>query len=719
MKSMQRKASSTPASNSSDDPATPRPQLTRQYSEHVHDQEGIEKESHRTIEYSLREKASGVVATATALAAMLKREKTVKLDDVCTKAMQLVDHAADFRSEVTSVANDLRHEIAQNAAAFRDAVPTVCEVANTVKRAEVPTFITQSPLLFGLFVQPPQWPPARISVASFPRRMSMPLAFITVIGVLLLGASTLSILILPFFLPLLMLLVPLFVPVLLLLRSRRKAARAQADLRQKEAEAEASVADWREEPARYYSTNTKVSSERRRREAEDLIDAINGRAPWQQLSAFNSYILSATGLAVYGCGVVAATHVGGLRALERHGLNYEQLTTLAGVSAGAVVVAMLAVGCRAEELNQIIQGLDFTRLARPEIGSILRIAVDFLLSLGGGGGGGGGQAALHLGGGGRSDGSDKPPFTIAGLLAERGHGPGVNSGSVLEQMIGEALRTRCGEAEITLAGVQRRFGKRLVLITTEMDTGKERRLTPEADPELPVRVAVRMSMGIPGVFEPLKYQGHVYCDGGLINDFPMNALPEGGRLGLCVKQKEYYFYNMSPLERLLGEAQLKASPRPAAELGDAQSTLWRSGVYPTQGIIDFATTTINIMMDANLALQIEKAENAARQHLGSQWGLHGGLHEQHTTRDEQRHDLFALAPQILTLCSGGLQPFDFSLKRHQHHEMYLAGQLMVHLHACQLPEPHELPSIMSDEQKLKALLFVLYLEYPPAGTQNV
>merc|ERR1711879_53424 len=99
---------------------------------------------------------------------------------------------------------------------------------------------------------------------------------------------------------------------------------------------------------------------------------------------------------------------------------------------------------------------------------------------------------------------------------------------------------------------------------------------------------------------------------------------------------------MSPLERLLGEAQLKASPRPAAELGDAQSTLWRSGVYPTQGIIDFATTTINIMMDANLALQIEKAENAARPHLGSQWGLHGGLHEQHTTRDEQRHDLFVL-----------------------------------------------------------------------------
>ena len=36
--------------------------------------------------------------------------------------------------------------------------------------------------------------------------------------------------------------------------------------------------------------------------------------------------------------------------------------------------------------------------------------------------------------------------------------------------------------------------------------------------------------------EPLRYQGHVYCDGGMTNDFPMNALPEGpGRLGLMVR----------------------------------------------------------------------------------------------------------------------------------------------------------------------------------------
>ena len=80
-------------------------------------------------------------------------------------------------------------------------------------------------------------------------------------------------------------------------------------------------------------------------------------------------------------------------------------------------------------------------------------------------------------------------------------------------------------------------GKRLVILACELDSGRERRFTPETDPELPVRVAVRMSMGVPGLMEPFRYRGHVYCDGGMCNDFPMNALPEAEtRIGLMVRR---------------------------------------------------------------------------------------------------------------------------------------------------------------------------------------
>ena len=89
-----------------------------------------------------------------------------------------------------------------------------------------------------------------------------------------------------------------------------------------------------------------------------------------------------------------------------------------------------------------------------------------------------------------------------------------------------------------------RFGKRLIIVVTELDTGNERHLTPEEDPHLPVRVAVRMSMGVPGLMEPVAYRGHVYCDGGMTNDFPIDALPDepGKRIGLVVRTAEWISY---------------------------------------------------------------------------------------------------------------------------------------------------------------------------------
>lgn len=54
--------------------------------------------------------------------------------------------------------------------------------------------------------------------------------------------------------------------------------------------------------------------------------------------------------------------------------RYSKLQTLAGVSCGSVVVAMLAVGCGAEELFAIVQSLPFQKLFRPELGALMRAA---------------------------------------------------------------------------------------------------------------------------------------------------------------------------------------------------------------------------------------------------------------------------------------------------------------------------------------------------------
>jgi hypothetical protein len=93
------------------------------------------------------------------------------------------------------------------------------------------------------------------------------------------------------------------------------------------------------------------------------------------------------------------------------------------------------------------------------------------------------------------------------------------------------------------------------------------------------------------------------------------------------------------------------------------------------------------MMDANLDLQIDAARKAARRAKGgkaasrreqllSSIGIREAPAEESPVSEDVfgRGDVFELAPQILTLCSGALQPFDFGLSAEQHTELFLAGQ---------------------------------------------
>ena len=665
---------------------------------------------------------------AEALASALKPEvdKPIKLEDLTDKAQAVIGAsqaaAKAARASVT--------EILTTAQTLVDTIPTTNQIATTISNAELPAkFVQAPPFLFGLFVPPPRWPPRRHTVATFIRAAWLPIAIVVGVVSLCVGLFVVLMVILPLLLPLLLLLLPIALPLLYLYHRRKTETNAAAArAAQEEREAFFSFA---EKPTAFFSTSTAASRARRIRAAEAILADVSSRAVGQHPTGFNQHVSSATGLAIYGCGVLAATHVGALRALERHGLNYDKVTTYAGVSAGAVVVAMLAVGCCAEELQTLIQRLDFQALVKPELGSLLRAAANLLLG-----------SFLKRAVDGPSE-----------ELLERGNGPGVNSGKVLEDLVGEALRTRTGSSDITLGGVRERYGKRLVLIAAELDSGKERRFTPESDPNLPVRVAVRMSMGIPGAFEPFAYQGHVYCDGGMINDFPITALPDKDhRLGLCVKQKAYVSYNMGSFEEVIGTKQLNSYPKDLREqLCGAQSRLWSEGAYPTRELIDYATSCVNIMMDANLDLQIEMARKAKRRaefeatlnelpaahqqrpaekQLSSPFGREaddfvadeasptsvprgaalGASLSSLAAYDSHRGDVFELAPEILTLCSGSLQPFDFALTPEQHHELYLAGQLFTHLYAAHLHDGASTPTL-SPEQKLKALLFVLQLGY--------
>ena len=54
-----------------------------------------------------------------------------------------------------------------------------------------------------------------------------------------------------------------------------------------------------------------------------------------------------------------------------------------------------------------------------------------------------------------------------------------------------------------------------------------------------VRSAVRMSCGVPGIYVPYPYQGHLYVDGGLLVDTPAEALPAKNSVSLMLADRYY------------------------------------------------------------------------------------------------------------------------------------------------------------------------------------
>merc|ERR1712118_349419 len=101
--------------------------------------------------------------------------------------------------------------------------------------------------------------------------------------------------------------------------------------------------------------------------------------------------------------------------------------------------------------------------------------------------------------------------------------------------------------------------------------------------------------------------------------------------------------------------------------------LENKGIYPVQDALDLMTTCCNVFMDANLSRQMK-----------------GALHE----KGLPEKGLSKLAPEILTLCGGRLDPFNFDLSKDNHQNLYDAGQLMVHLYASRVDKSD---AIMSKE----------------------
>lgn len=66
-------------------------------------------------------------------------------------------------------------------------------------------------------------------------------------------------------------------------------------------------------------------------------------------------------------------------------------------------------------------------------------------------------------------------------------------------------------------------------------------------PDMSVLLAVMISSRIPILFKPILFQGHLYVDGSVSKDFPMDIFPKDRQLGFFLRKKQFAKYQVNTL----------------------------------------------------------------------------------------------------------------------------------------------------------------------------
>ncbi|XP_070541944.1 uncharacterized protein [Ptychodera flava] len=104
---------------------------------------------------------------------------------------------------------------------------------------------------------------------------------------------------------------------------------------------------------------------------------------------------------------------------------------------------------------------------------------------------------------------------------------GWNSGKNMLEWMGEKIEAKTGDKDITFKDLYSKYGKELCIVVTNVNQMDAEYCHVKTTPLMPIRIAVRMSVSIPAVLEPVRYgQGHstdLYVDGGLLVNFPIHS----------------------------------------------------------------------------------------------------------------------------------------------------------------------------------------------------
>lgn len=101
---------------------------------------------------------------------------------------------------------------------------------------------------------------------------------------------------------------------------------------------------------------------------------------------------------------------------------------------------------------------------------------------------------------------------------------GIDNGEYIYTMLSEALYNKLHVKDITFIDLAKKTGKDLIVSAVNVTQCTTRYFNMDDSPTLSVLQAVRMSISIPLIFEPVMFNGDMYVDGGLFDNLPINYI---------------------------------------------------------------------------------------------------------------------------------------------------------------------------------------------------
>jgi len=184
-------------------------------------------------------------------------------------------------------------------------------------------------------------------------------------------------------------------------------------------------------------------------------------------------------LVLSGGGLLGISYIGLFQYLEEHQAT-RQIKTVIGSSAGAIFGMLFIIGYSHSHIYDKVKDMKFSEY--------IPITADSLLNL------------MRV--------------------------KGVNSCSNIVRFLKDALLDKTGNEDITFRELYERFGIAFKVGATNLTTSRFELLDHINHPDLPVYLAVKASIAIPFVFEPVIIGEYLYCDGGLCDNLPIDYVIE-------------------------------------------------------------------------------------------------------------------------------------------------------------------------------------------------